>query len=100
MTTKKVCACGRRIQKTEWDQCAPCRRSSQRQPCVKGCGETATNGNTVCADCRDAEEVEATKVKGWVRGPRGTLVGSSEPCSLTLPCLAHAFCEVNKEVAA
>ena len=52
----------------------------------------------LCQDCRDAEEVEATKVKGWNRGPRGVLVGSKAQC-VGYPCTEHHFCS-NKESAA
>jgi hypothetical protein len=53
----------------------------------------------LCLDCRDLEEIEFTAVKGWNRGPRGTLVGSFKPCNGT-PCTEHAFCETNREDAA
>lgn len=96
--TLKACGCGRPI-KTSHELCGQCRRNGATQPCIRNCGGTATHGNTICGDCRDAEEVERTKVAGWNRGPGGALVGSFKNC-VGFPCTEHHFCENRNESAA
>lgn len=99
MTAPKLCiACGRTLRATQYDTCGSCRRNTRHIPCTR-CGQKASHGNTVCGGCRDLDEIEATKVVGWNRGPRGTLVGSFKPCNGT-PCTEHAFCGINREDAA